>query len=263
MRKMDARRGSVHAPALEAEVFRVVFLGAPKVGKTSLVKRMLHNKYSDSYSPTVEDRYRHECITKGIKYCLEVIDTGGSCEFPAMTTLAIRAADAIVFVYAIDNRDSFERLEGLREQVFSEKEEDEVTVHVLANKSDLDSTRQVAFSEAELKVKIGWDISLSEVSARSGESLQSKLAEIIPPTFLTGIGPGEGGSGKRNSGGNDNGVHSSGGMGKRKSISEALSKPFQLMGSRASRRRDTTVADLAANQSSAAKPQASSRLSIG
>ena len=133
-------------------------------------------------------------------------------------------------------------------------------MHVLANKSDLEETRQVSLSEAELKIKIGWDISLSEVSAKSGEFLQSKLAEIIPPTFLTGLGPNDGG-GKRNSGSNESGVPG-GAMGKRKSISEALTKPFSLMSSRSSRRRDTTIAELSAQQTSA-KQQAGSRMSIG
>ena len=62
---MDVRRGSINI-AFDAEVFKLVFLGAPKTGKTSLVKRMLHNKFSDSYTSTVEDLYRHECITRGL-----------------------------------------------------------------------------------------------------------------------------------------------------------------------------------------------------
>ncbi len=204
-------------------------------------------------------------FVSGVKYCLEVIDTGGSCEFPAMQTLAIRSADAIVLVYSIDNRDSFERLESLRDQIFCEKEEDEVTVHVLANKTDLEAAkREVSFSEADMKIKVGWDISLSEVSAKSGELLDSKLTEIIPPTFLTGIGPFT--DGKRNSGDNGSGV-----SGKRKSISEALSKPFMMMSRGSSRRRDTTAnphdipssSVIAKSTIHEHKPPAGSRMSIG
>ena len=158
-----------------------------------------------------------------------------------MQTLAIRAADAIVLVYSVDNRDSFEHLESLRDKVLAEKEEDEVTLYVLANKADLSPYRQVSFSEAELKIKIGWDTSFGEVSAKTGDGLEGKLSDIVPPTFLTGITPEV--STKRNSGGPELGSNPSGGMAKRKSITEALSKPFSLMNrGSTSRRRGTTAA---------------------
>jgi GTPase SAR1 family protein len=46
--------------------FRVVLLGSGHVGKTSLIWRLLHDRFLYQYNPTVEDSYRHLVQLPGI-----------------------------------------------------------------------------------------------------------------------------------------------------------------------------------------------------
>jgi GTPase SAR1 family protein len=46
--------------------WKIVLLGDAGVGKSSLVKRFLTEKYTDMYTPTVEDNYIHNIELPGI-----------------------------------------------------------------------------------------------------------------------------------------------------------------------------------------------------
>ena len=59
---------------------------------------------------TVEDLHNGEYEVHGRTLKLEILDTSGSYQFPAMRRLSIRTADGFVLVYAIDDADSFEQV---------------------------------------------------------------------------------------------------------------------------------------------------------
>jgi small GTP-binding protein len=69
--------------------YRMVILGAPKVGKTSIVNWFLGKTYRDSYIPTIEDFHRKIYKIRGEIYRLDILDTSGNDPFPAMKNLNI------------------------------------------------------------------------------------------------------------------------------------------------------------------------------
>ena len=69
--------------------YRLVFLGSAKVGKTAIVTRFLQNKFSDNYTPTIEDFHRKVYRIKGEPYRLDILDTSGNDPFPAMRRLSL------------------------------------------------------------------------------------------------------------------------------------------------------------------------------
>ena len=48
-----------------SSVYRVVFLGAPGVGKTSIIQRCVCNEFKDKYSPTIEEMYFYKLALPG------------------------------------------------------------------------------------------------------------------------------------------------------------------------------------------------------
>ena len=65
----------------------------------------------------MEELHRGEYEIEGETLILDLLDTSGSHQFPAMRELAIRQSDAFLLVYAIDNIASWEVLATLREEV--------------------------------------------------------------------------------------------------------------------------------------------------
>ncbi|CAH1775602.1 unnamed protein product [Owenia fusiformis] len=101
--------------------FRLVILGSPKTGKTSIVSRFLDNKFTDVYTPTIEDFHRKVYRIRGEAYRLDILDTSGNHPYPAMRRLSLLTGDLFLLTYSIDNFESFEEVKCLREQILETK----------------------------------------------------------------------------------------------------------------------------------------------
>ncbi|XP_050718066.1 ras-related protein RabZ-like [Eriocheir sinensis] len=102
--------------------FRLVVLGASRVGKTSIVSRFLNNKFEDSYTPTIEDFHRKLYRIRGDVYQLDILDTSGNHPFPAMRRLSFLTGDLFVLVFSWDSRESWDEILRLREQILETKQ---------------------------------------------------------------------------------------------------------------------------------------------
>ena len=66
---------------------------------------------------------------------VDVLDTAGNLEFPAMRRLSISTADAFLLVFAVDNRESFGEVCQLWEQIGEQRpNRDEIPCVIAANK---------------------------------------------------------------------------------------------------------------------------------
>ncbi|XP_025108852.1 GTP-binding protein Rhes-like isoform X1 [Pomacea canaliculata] len=132
--------------------FRLVILGSAKVGKTSLVQRFLFNRYDDNYTPTIEDFHRKVYRIRGVPYRLDILDTSGIHPFPAMRRLSFITGDLFVLVFSVDNRESFNEVIRLREQILECKKQCQkvgvpnllnIPMVIVGNKVDRDAHRVI------------------------------------------------------------------------------------------------------------------------
>lgn len=68
---------------------RVVVLGAPKVGKTNILRRFLGNEFEENYEPTAEDFHRKLFHIGGEAYQVDLLDAASERNFPAKRRLSI------------------------------------------------------------------------------------------------------------------------------------------------------------------------------
>ncbi|VDK34000.1 unnamed protein product [Gongylonema pulchrum] len=66
---------------------RLVVVGAPRTGKSAIVKRFLCDKFEERYIPTIEEFYRKQYKIRGEIYQLEIVDCSGNDPFPAARKL--------------------------------------------------------------------------------------------------------------------------------------------------------------------------------
>ncbi|KAH9400722.1 hypothetical protein TYRP_002294 [Tyrophagus putrescentiae] len=141
--------------------YRVVVLGSGRVGKTSIVRRLLSEEhFVENHIPTVEELYQLEYKSRGsdVTLVLDLLDTSGSYPFPAMRELAIRSADAFLLVYAVDDADSYEEVIRLKEHIYALRGETGVPpVVVVANKTDLVGSRVIDTNLVDSVVSIDWE----------------------------------------------------------------------------------------------------------
>lgn len=158
--------------------YRVVVFGAGGVGKSSLVLRFIQGTFRETYIPTVEDTYR-QVISCDKNICtLQITDTTGSHQFPAMQRLSISKGHAFVLVYSVTSRQSVEELQAIYEQICQIKGDvHKVPIILVGNKSD-DPQREVGTGEGEV-LATKWKCSFMETSAKMNYNVQELFAELL------------------------------------------------------------------------------------
>lgn len=157
--------------------YRLVVLGGPRVGKSAIIHRFLHDRFLHDYSATVEEFHRGEYdIGGGTTVALDILDTGGSFEFPAMRRLAIDSGDAFLLVYAVDDKESFELVRTLRDDVLAARRA--APIVVVGNKTDLEPP-QVRTEMVEPLVCIDWEHGFVECSAKENKNVARVFQELL------------------------------------------------------------------------------------
>ncbi|XP_037094445.1 ras-related protein Rap-1-like [Pollicipes pollicipes] len=152
-------------------------MGSAMVGKTALISQFLYDKFSPRYVRTVEDLHNGEYEVHGRTLNLEILDTSGAYQFPAMRRLSIRTADGFILVYAIDDANSFEQVRQLRDEIIQEKSSG-VPIVVVANKCDLEGQRVVPTSQASV-VELEWEHGFVQTSAKENINIVQVFKELL------------------------------------------------------------------------------------
>lgn len=105
MKTLSSGNCTLNVPAKNS--YRMVVLGASRVGKSSIVSRFLNGRFEDQYTPTIEDFHRKVYNIHGDMYQLDILDTSGNHPFPAMRRLSILTGEvtgwdscpALLFLY--------------------------------------------------------------------------------------------------------------------------------------------------------------------
>lgn len=159
--------------------YRVVVFGAGGVGKSSLVLRFVKGTFRESYIPTIEDTYR-QVISCDKSICtLQITDTTGSHQFPAMQRLSISKGHAFILVYSITSRQSLEELKPIYEQICQIKGDIEsIPIMLVGNKNDENQNREVESSEGEAMAK-KWKCAFMETSAKTNHNVKELFQELL------------------------------------------------------------------------------------
>ncbi|CAH0395044.1 unnamed protein product [Bemisia tabaci] len=172
--------GGDAASAVSGTRHKLVVMGGAKVGKSSLITQFLYGVFSSKYKRTVEEMHRADFCVQGVQLTLEILDTSGSFEFPAMRDLSISSSEAFVLVYSIADAASFEEARVLRDQIIEIKGSASVPIVVVGNKLDLaDTSREVDLDTTESLVTMDWEHGFLEASAKDNVNVTEVFKELL------------------------------------------------------------------------------------
>ena len=136
--------------------YKIVVVGGGGVGKSALTIQLIQNHFVDEYDPTIEDSYRKQTIIDDECCMLDILDTAGQEEYAVMRDSYLRTGQGFLCVFSITSRSSFDEISTFRKQIHRVKDEDNVPMVIVGNKSDLDDNREVTtFEASELAKSIG------------------------------------------------------------------------------------------------------------
>ncbi|KAH8382997.1 hypothetical protein KR009_006187 [Drosophila setifemur] len=161
--------------------YRVVVFGAGGVGKSSLVLRFIKGTFRESYIPTIEDTYR-QVISCNKNICtLQITDTTGSHQFPAMQRLSISKGHAFILVFSVCSKQSLEELRPIWALIKELKGADipNIPVMLVGNKCDETAElREVSLIEGQAQATT-WSISFMETSAKTNHNVTELFQELL------------------------------------------------------------------------------------
>jgi Ras-related protein Rab-1A len=129
-------------------LFKILIVGDINTGKTSILDQFANSHFDGSYISTVGIDFNVKIISVNESTCvkLQVWDTCGQERFRSLTRSYYRDTDAIIIVYDITSRRSFENAKVWIKEV--EQYVDSSVLPVLVgNKSDLFPDRQIQYFE--------------------------------------------------------------------------------------------------------------------
>ncbi|KAF2366675.1 Small GTP-binding protein domain [Trinorchestia longiramus] len=158
--------------------YRVVVMGPAKVGKTAIINQFLYDSFTPKYTKTIEEMHHGEYEISSMCLTLEILDTSGSYEFPAMRDLSVKCADAFILVYSITDAESFEEVRSIREYILTVKKTP-IPIVVVGNKLDLEEERAIPLETAETIVLLDWENGFIESSAKDNHNVVQIFKELL------------------------------------------------------------------------------------
>ncbi|MFW9989816.1 MAG: GTP-binding protein, partial [Candidatus Odinarchaeota archaeon] len=158
--------------------FKFVILGDHEVGKTSIIRRFVENRFSIDYRATLGiNMLFHEYDFFGNNIGVNLYDLGAQKYFKRFRKVYYLGAQAAFIVFDLTNHESFENVKDWYEELKLFTPKQNIPIIIVGNKTDLNDDRKILYQEgAKLanslseheKIKLSY----IETSALTGNNVQ-------------------------------------------------------------------------------------------
>ncbi|NVM55516.1 MAG: GTP-binding protein [Candidatus Helarchaeota archaeon] len=163
--------------------FKIIVIGDPAVGKSSLIRRFADNKFEASYLPSIGADFTLKIVEfEKIQAILTIWDIGGQKEFDNIRNFYYYGANAGIMVFDSTRPETYNNLLNNWSHQFKEGVGEPVPCVILCNKVDLIDQRVITDAQCEqMSAQLGYPI--FETSALSGENVYAAFEQIALMCF--------------------------------------------------------------------------------
>jgi small GTP-binding protein len=164
----------------ESYKWKVVMVGDFAVGKTSLVRRFVHNEFSDSYLTTIGVKVSKKDIVKADDYETSLLlwDIAGSDRFGSISTEYLKGASAAIIVADITRESSISMVQSYIDMLHSVNRDAPYQISI--NKSDTIADPRILdyYRSAEFTSKFPSAGQVSLTSAKNGDNVEKLFLSL-------------------------------------------------------------------------------------
>ena len=163
---------------------RVVLIGDPSVGKTSILSQLVDRKFDPCEESTIGANYQiYIEEVDGVKVEIQIWDTAGQEKFKSLGPIYFRNALGAIAVYDVTMPNSFDHVEEWLDSFCSVVGTNAV-MFVVGNKIDKEEDRKISFEDAKTWAEKRGCIAC-ETSAKTGEGVEP-LFTMLAKELLKG-----------------------------------------------------------------------------
>ena len=170
----------------EYSTCKVVMVGEPGVGKTSIISRYVLNQFSNVVISTTGASYATKIIEldKDNKIKFQIWDTAGQERFRSLAKIFYQNAAAVVLVYDITVRDTFEKLKEYWIQEIKDNAPSDIIIALAGNKSDNYEFEVVSLKEGQDLAK-----QIDAIYKSTSAMLSNGIEELFKSIALKFVNP--------------------------------------------------------------------------
>lgn len=152
------------------------------MGKTNLLSRFTWNEFDLESRTTIGVEFSTKNVTVGDKIIkAQIWDTAGQERFRSVTSAYYHGSMGALLVYAVNNRESFEKLDRWVTEI-REKADPDIQIMLVGNKIDLVDDRMVSTEEGKAFAE-KFQVLFIETSAKDTTNVDNAFTEIIEAIY--------------------------------------------------------------------------------
>ncbi|XP_075686073.1 ras-like protein family member 10A [Rhinoderma darwinii] len=172
------------------QIVQVAVLGAPGVGKTSIIRQFVAQEFLEEYTPTESRQlYRATAVLSERMYELLILDLPNLPRYPGSAGQewldpqfwGLRNTRVFILVFDICSPESFHHVKQLRQQIIDSTSKPPLIVMV-GNKRDQQKHRFAPRHVLSILVKKSWKCGYLECSARNNWHILLLFKELLIST---------------------------------------------------------------------------------
>ena len=164
---------------LEVYEFKIILIGEPGVGKTSIMSKYISNEFKSSYQSTLGVEFKSKEIYLDNSSCarLKIWDTCGQERFRSITRQYFKNSNGVFLVFDLTNGETLKKINVWLRDIKDNINDDDCVIFLIGNKMDV-KTRDISISEEAKQFANDKKINYYEVSAKTGTGVINVFEKI-------------------------------------------------------------------------------------
>ena len=176
--KNSGPKSQIDYKNLEVFEFKIILIGDPGVGKTSIMSKFILNEFKTSYQSTLGVEFKSKEIYMDNTCCarLKIWDTCGQERFRSITRQYFKNSDGVFLVFDLTNKETTKKLNIWLKDI-SDNISDDCVIFIIGNKMDV-KTRDISISEEAKQFANDKKLNYYEVSAKTGTGVSNAFEKM-------------------------------------------------------------------------------------